>query len=382
MTTTHGYARYVACLPEPWRQQAEAVPESTWWRWRDANVHIARARKPAARVRMLILHGGGGHADALWPLAALAAAQGYEVLLPDLPGYGRTDIPDLGGIRYQDWVDCVSDLLRVETANDSRPLVLAGASMGGLLAYSAAARTGLVSHLMATCFLDPSNEVTWPALFRWGGAAALRMLRPLLRRVGPRLGRLRLPLRWLVPMNTISNQPDLNRLCLTDPLGGGNRVQLGFLCSFLFSEPELAPEDFNAPPVTLVHPGADRWTPPAMSLGFFDRIAAPKRYVVLENTGHFPIEEEGLKALVDVMIELREAIKREAATIIEQQIATIATEWASICARAGLTETDHKLLAGRQFLNPCCIEGLTGHQALQDAFLGARNSLVAGGDEC
>ena len=72
----------------------------------------------------------------------------------------------------------------------------------------------------------------------------------------------------------------------------------------------------------------------------------------------------------------------DAATIIEQQIATIATEWASICARAGLTETDHKLLAGRQFLNPCCIEGLTGHQALQDAFLGARNSLVAGGDEC
>ena len=308
MSTTHGHAQYVACLPEPWRQQATAQPESTWWRWRDANVHIARASKPGARVRMVILHGGGGHADALWPLAALAVAQGYEVLLPDLPGYGRTEVPDLGGIRYQDWVDCVSDLLRVETANDSRPLVLAGASMGGLLAYSAAAKTGVVSHLLATCFLDPSDEVTWPALSRWGGATALRMLRPLLRHVGPRLGRVRLPLRWLVPMNTIANHPDLARLCVTDPRGGGNRVHLGFLASFLFSELERAPEAFQSPPVTLVHPGDDRWTPPAMSLGFFDRIAAPKRYVVLENAGHFPVEDPGLGTLVEVMNEVRGAL--------------------------------------------------------------------------
>ena len=307
-STAHDHTRYTACLPDSWRQRATARPDSTWWTWRDANIHIARTSRPEAPVRMMILHGGGGHAGALWPLAALAASVGYDVLAPDLPGYGQTRVPDPGAIRYPDWVELVVDLLRSETANDPRPLVLAGASMGGLLAYSAAARTGSVAHLLVTCLLDPADEVTWPALNRWGGATALRMLRPLLRRVGPRLGRLRLPLRWLVPMDKIANQPDLIKLCLTDPLGGGSRIPLGFLSSFLFSKPEEAPEDFCTTPVTLVHPGADRWTPPSMSLGFFDRLASPKRYVVLDDAAHFPVDEPGLGMLVDVMGEIHKAL--------------------------------------------------------------------------
>ncbi len=66
----------------------------------------------------------------------------------------------------------------------------------------------------------------------------------------------------------------------------------------------------------------------------------------------------------------------DAATIIEDQIATIAAEWASICERAKLTETDQKFFAGRQFLNAYCIEGLIGHQELQDAFHGARAAVT------
>jgi len=66
----------------------------------------------------------------------------------------------------------------------------------------------------------------------------------------------------------------------------------------------------------------------------------------------------------------------DAAIIIEQQIATIAAEWSSICEGANLTETDQKLFAGRQFLNAYCIEGLIGHDALQDVFNGARAELI------
>lgn len=59
--------------------------------------------------------------------------------------------------------------------------------------------------------------------------------------------------------------------------------------------------------------------------------------------------------------------------IIENQIATIASEWHSICAQAKLTETDRKLFAGRQFLNAYSIEGLsTQHADLISRFDGAR----------
>nr|WP_280253838.1 alpha/beta hydrolase [Nocardia abscessus] len=65
-------------------------------------------------------------------------------------------------------------------------------------------------------------------------------------------------------------------------------------------------ERFTACPVWLVHPGADRWTPLSLSQAFFDRIAAPKRLVVLEAAGHYPVETPGIHQLADAFIEIRE----------------------------------------------------------------------------
>lgn len=301
-------AEYLACLPAPWRERALTVraPEALWWPWRGMRVHVACIPRPDAHARLLVLHGAGGHSGALWPLAALAAAVGYEVLAPDLPGYGLTAVPDPGAVTYPDWVDCVADLLRTQSATDARPLVLLGGSMGGLLGYSACARVSdAVAHLLVTCLLDPSNPICWPALSRWGGAASVRALRPLLAPLArgrvSALARLRVPIRWIAPMHAIANQPALARLCMDDARGGGSRVPLGFLASFLFSTPEVAPEAFRRIPVTLIHPTEDRWTPPAMSLAFMQRIAAPTRHVPLEGCGHFPVEEPGLTTLVQVM---------------------------------------------------------------------------------
>lgn len=70
----------------------------------------------------------------------------------------------------------------------------------------------------------------------------------------------------------------------------------------------------------------------------------------------------------------------EAATLIEAQIATICEYWQRVCDEAELSPVDRRLFAGRQFLNPFCLEGLADHRALQDAFHAARNAIVAAGD--
>jgi alpha-beta hydrolase superfamily lysophospholipase len=274
-------------------------------------VHLLSLPRPQARARLLVLHGAGGHSGALWPLAALAAAAGYEVLAPDLPGYGLTDVPDPAAIIYPHWVDCVADLLRAQSAADGRPLVVLGGSMGGLLGYSASARVPIaVSHLVVTCLLDPSNPLCWPALSRWGGAPSVRLLRPLMSGLagGRGLARLRLPMRWVAPMSAIASDPALARLCAMDARGGGSRVSLGFLASYLFSTPEVAPKDFREVPVTLIHPTQDRWTPPAMSLAFLREIAGPTRHVPLEGCGHFPVEEPGLARAAEVLREVLEEV--------------------------------------------------------------------------
>jgi alpha-beta hydrolase superfamily lysophospholipase len=274
-------------------------------------VHMLRLPRPQARARLLVLHGAGGHSGALWPLAALADAAGYEAFAPDLPGYGLTEVPDPAAVTYPDWVDCVTDLLRAQTAADQRPLVVLGGSMGGLLGYSACARVPrTVSHLVVTCLLDPSNPVCWPALSRWGGAASVRLMRPLMSGLaeGEGLARLRVPMRWVAPMHAISRDPALSRLCGMDARGGGSRVSLGFLASYLFSRPEVPPQDFREVPVTLIHPTQDRWTPPEMSLAFLRNISAPTRHVPLEGCGHFPVEEPGLTRAVEVLQQVLEEV--------------------------------------------------------------------------
>lgn len=44
--------------------------------------------------------------------------------------------------------------------------------------------------------------------------------------------------------------------------------------------------------------------------------------------------------------------KKEAISIIENQVTSIETNWASVCEIAEFSETDRQLLWNRQFLNP------------------------------
>ncbi|MBF6324290.1 alpha/beta hydrolase [Nocardia cyriacigeorgica] len=291
------FHRYAQFLPPDYLAESMAVPESTWWSWRGHRVHVARGRSSEAPVRVLAVHGAGGHAGLVWPLAALALRAGVEAMAVDLPLYGDTVVPDPRSVRYTDWVELLCEFVCAETESDPRPLVVFGASMGGMLAYEVAARTGAVTQVVATCLLDPSDPAARRAAVRWsftGGVAPA-----LLRTVRPLVGRVRVPIRWLVDMGNMSLDPELSRLCGSDPKGGGVRVPLGFLADFL-DFAHIPPETATTP-LTLVHPAADRWTPPELSVRFLDRIAAPTQLVLLDGCGHFPIEEPGLGQLADAL---------------------------------------------------------------------------------
>lgn len=69
--------------------------------------------------------------------------------------------------------------------------------------------------------------------------------------------------------------------------------------------------------------------------------------------------------------------EHEAEAIIETQLATISGAWDEVCEVAKLSETDRKLFAGRQVLNPYCAEGLAvGQGALVEWFHAARSKVI------
>lgn len=287
---------YGAFLPPERRTAAALEPEETWWQWRGHDIHIARAPRPEASVRVLVIHGSGGHSGALWPLAALIAERGLDVAAVDLPLYGRTASPDPRAVRYVDWVRMLVDLVAAE--HDGRPLMLFGGSMGGMLAYEVAARSSRVAAVAATSLLDPRDWRVRSRLTRFGRAGVLGG--PLSALVRGRLANAMIPMRWVADFTKMSRDPGLSRLCASDPLGGGSRVPLGFLASYL--RYQHAPPEAMKTPVTLLHPSKDAWTPVELSMRFFRRIASPGHVVMLRECGHFPIEEPGISDLINEIL--------------------------------------------------------------------------------
>jgi alpha-beta hydrolase superfamily lysophospholipase len=229
----------------------------------------------------------------------LLHAHGYEVVLPDLPGYGLSLAPT-ALFSYARWVDCAADLVEVEIQRTGRPVALFGMSVGGYLAYLAAAQGRKAAGVIATTLADPRLPIVRDQFARH--PRLNRVFAPLLKPLAALFGGMRLPVRWFSNMKGIANYPEIVPLLCADPLGGGNRVPLRFMRSLLTIWPAIEPEDFDLCPVLLAHPAADRWTTIEASRPFFDRIKGPKQLVMLENCGHLPIEEPGLSRLEEAVV--------------------------------------------------------------------------------
>ncbi len=81
---------------------------------------------------VLVLHGFTGNPTSMRPLAEAAAAAGYSVELPRLPGHG-TSVEDMVATRFEDWLgeaDAAYERLLVRGGR----VAVVGLSMGGTLA--------------------------------------------------------------------------------------------------------------------------------------------------------------------------------------------------------------------------------------------------------
>ncbi|WNG38680.1 alpha/beta hydrolase [Archangium violaceum] len=286
------------------------MPGEEWLDVGAFRVHLDCWRRPEAPATLVLVHGGGGNGRLLAPFGAMVASLGYEVVAPDLPGYGLTQVSDKRSLVYDDWRDTLAAVLATEAGRSRRPLVVFGASMGGMLAYDVTARTRLPVGLVSTCFLAPKDPEVRRRMVRWPWMSGLAG--PMLTALPFLTDSLPVPMRLAGNMLAIANTPELARAIASDPLAGGTWMPGRFLRTFLESEPLVPPESFDVCPVLLTHPADDRWTNVSLSRPFFERLRVPKRLVLLENAGHFPVEEPGIsqlrQALLDFLAERRAAV--------------------------------------------------------------------------
>ena len=291
---THDYwRRYQPFLPEAMRLPRN--PEEEWWEWQDSQVHLDRLDVPDAALKVIVLHGGGGYGRLLSAYGALVHKLGYSYVAPDLPGFGLTVPGPNFDHNYRSWVALVADLLVREQARDGLPVALMGGSLGGMLAYNAAAASRAAVGVIATTLADPRNKAALDALARskfWSrlGMGIMKAL--------PRLtGQLDIPAKSISRMKWITNDPAFSQIFINDPLAGRARINLGFYRSMTVYDPPIEPEAFDVCPLLLAHPADDKWTPLAVSQPFFDRLGGEKELVMLDGCGHLPYEEPGVSQL-------------------------------------------------------------------------------------
>lgn len=214
-----GWGKIQSLFPASHQLNHANLPKVEWYGWKENRIHLDRYEVKQSAVKLIIFHGGGGYGRLLAPCGIMAQQSGYEAVVPDLPGYGLTQVPDKDALLYQDWVDFAIDFIRAEQQRDSRPIVLFGASMGGLLAYEAAAHSRIPVGIAATCLLDPQDPQVRRAvsLYSWMGS----LIGPLFKVGRPLLDPMRIPMRWIAKMNAIANDPKIAKMIAKDPLGGG-----------------------------------------------------------------------------------------------------------------------------------------------------------------
>lgn len=297
-----------AVLPEAVREDAAFPIVEERLQVGRLDVHLDRHRPvvPPKDVLVVLVHGGGGHGRLLAPIGLMLARAGYESVAPDLPGFGLTVVPSSVPLTWSLWVDVVREVVRQERVRTGRRVVLCGLSIGGTLAWHAAAGNGDVDGVMVTTLLD----------LRDAAVRAQVATSPALSRISDGLGKggaldgWWVPLSWVAPLDLMTTDEAVLAQYRKDPFVA-RAMPFGFWRSMGRTPPAVEPEVMMTP-LLLAHPGADAWTPTALSLPTFERFAGKKTLVRLSNGSHLPLEVPARDELAAAMVAFLDEVGKGA----------------------------------------------------------------------
>lgn len=272
--------------------------------WQGHRIHLDRYRRPESPVRVILFHGVGTNGRQMSTILGRPLARsGIETVAVDMPTYGVTEVAAGTLVTYEDWVQAGTDFVAAELARDKRPIFLYGLSAGGMLAYHVASRSRRVAGIIGMTFLDMREpkvvlDATYNRLV--GRTTPIGMAMAGL----PGVRRMKAPMRMIGKMHALVNDKAALKACLADPTSAGNWVSFGFVKSYMQFRYDVEPEAFDVCPILLTQPAEDRWTPKWMSDMFLSRIRkVPVKTVMLDNAGHYPLEEPGLTQMHDAVLD-------------------------------------------------------------------------------
>ncbi len=249
-----------------------------------AGIHLDVYAQAANDAPVLVLaHGLLTYGKYLIPLARAFYDRGYTVLCPDLGGSGFS-----GGVRGATSVGEATAAL-VDTTIWARrrfdgSIAMLGLSLGGALAYAAAAAGAPVSAIACLDLFTFDD----PAAFRQIIARpALLDALPVLRAIAVPFGWVRVPVTWVhrVAGSVAPAESGDLTVLRNDPLAR-RQVALRALISAVTTPPAV-PLAHNTVPTLVFNQADDAVLAPEVTRAAYLRLGGPKRYIDLPNSAHW-----------------------------------------------------------------------------------------------
>ena len=249
--------------------------------WRGARLHYAVG---GAGSPLVLVHGLGGIIEN-WCALAPALAERHRVLVPDLPGHGRSAL--LSEVRS---LDALSDAaLGLAEAEDFRGAVWIGHSLGGVVALRAAvlrpdAVCGVV--LAAAAGIGSASRAAHVTLAVLGATRPGRLIAPFRHAwAHSRIGR-RIAFGWWGAADSGALEPDIAEAFLLGPSLHTDTRQAAR--ALLGSDPRAELDRVTCPCLCLWG-ASDNWVGPEDGMEYARRLRAPLRTIA--GCGHLLIGE-------------------------------------------------------------------------------------------
>ncbi|MEC5145919.1 alpha/beta hydrolase [Chitinophaga sp. 212800010-3] len=284
-------------LPADFQIKEGQLPLEEEWEWKGNKIHLDRYPNPQSAYRIFLHHGVGTNGRQMSMIFGHKMAQlGYEVVAIDNLGYGMTAV-NQKDITYNDWVHCFADFVNTETKRDYKKPVLYGLSAGGMVCYNAACFMNEVHGIIGMCFLKNDDKTVGreTARFGWSNWLMFPVMKGL-NKIG--FKRMRIPMKAVSKMNCLTNNREALKVFLKDDSSAGASVQMQFLYEYMHYKLPVPVGAFNKCPILLTQPAKDRWTPLHLTEMSMKGIKAPFTVKLLEDGGHYPMEETALRQLV------------------------------------------------------------------------------------
>ncbi|WP_171530202.1 alpha/beta hydrolase [Acinetobacter defluvii] len=285
-------------LPQTYQLNEANQPQEYFWQWRKNNVHVDYYPQPNAPAKVILLHGVGTNGRQLSLILGHPLAQaGYETMALDLPGYGLTQYPSKSAIRYEDWIQLVSDFVDAESQKDQRPIFLYGLSAGGMLTMHVAMQNKNIKGIIGMTFLDQQRLAVKKGTMRFSALSPLLLPGMKMGAMTPVVKSIPLPMSLVSKMYALTNDQQALKIMLNDTTSAGNAMSIKFLNSYMNYQPKYDLSSFTQCPVLLTQPAEDHWTPLAFSQPVLERLNVPYQVAMLPKGGHYPVEAQALEQL-------------------------------------------------------------------------------------